>query len=303
MLEHPRRPLIYFLVIAAPLLVLLSLLSERSTHSAPLSHRFGAVTETPTLPPVTSTAMPLVTSTEVPTATPTACTVRFEDVPPGSTFYPYVQCLACAGVMSGYPCGGPGEPCGPGDNPYFRPYSLTTRGQIAKLVSQSAGFSDPVDTQTFEDVPPGSTFYDFVERLAVQGVMNGYPCGSNPTEPCVAPDNRPYFRPNASATRGQLVKIGANAASFIDPIPLDRQTFADIPPDTTFWIHVERLLQNRPGAVSGYPCGGPGEPCDGENRPYFRPDSPITRGQTSKIVAGLFFPDCIANPPRSPAKP
>jgi hypothetical protein len=44
--------------------------------------------------------------------------------------------------------------------------------------------------------------------------------------------------------------------------------------------------------MSGYPCGGPGEPCDGENRNYFRPNNPLTRGQTAKIVANTFFPNC-----------
>ena len=56
---------------------------------------------------------------------------------------------------------------------------------------------------------PGSTFYDFIERLASRGVMSGYPCGGV-GEPCIPPDNRPYFRPNANATRGQTSKIVSN---------------------------------------------------------------------------------------------
>nr|MDQ5866860.1 S-layer homology domain-containing protein [Chloroflexota bacterium] len=50
-------------------------------------------------------------------------------------------------------------------------------------------------------------------------------------------------------------------------------------------------LTNR-GVMSGYPCGGPGEPCDGQNRPYFRWNAQVTRGQASKIVANTFFPNC-----------
>jgi hypothetical protein len=38
------------------------------------------------------------------------------------------------------------------------------------------------------------------------------------------------------------------------------------------------------GIISGYPCGGPGEPCDEQNRPYFRPGDTATRGQISKMV-------------------
>jgi hypothetical protein len=35
----------------------------------------------------------------------------------------------------------------------------------------------------------------------------------------------------------------------------------------------------------GYPCGGPNEPCDGQNRPYFRPGNNATRAQLSKMLA------------------
>jgi hypothetical protein len=59
----------------------------------------------------------------------------FEDVPPDSTFYEWVEPLASAGLVSGYACGGEGEPCGPGARPYYRPGVSVTRGQAAKLAS------------------------------------------------------------------------------------------------------------------------------------------------------------------------
>jgi hypothetical protein len=37
-----------------------------------------------------------------PAPTPTACSIQFSDVPEGSTFYAYIRCLACRGVVSGY---------------------------------------------------------------------------------------------------------------------------------------------------------------------------------------------------------
>ena len=92
--------------------------------------------------------------------------------------------------------------------PYFRPNSNATRGQISKIVSNAAGFIDPPGAQLFEDVLPGSTFYDFIQRLASRGIINGYPCGGA-GEPC-GPTNLPYFRPNDNATRGQMSKIDAN---------------------------------------------------------------------------------------------
>jgi hypothetical protein len=45
--------------------------------------------------------------------------------------------------------------------------------------------------------------------------------------------------------------------------------------------------------ISGYPCGEASEPClPPLNRPYFRSDADVTRGQTSKIVSNTFFPEC-----------
>ncbi|MGA7730800.1 MAG: S-layer homology domain-containing protein [Chloroflexia bacterium] len=134
----------------------------------------------------------------------------FEDMPSGETFYVFAERMFAHGVMSGYPCGGPGEPCmPPGNLPYFRPGDNATRGQIAKIVSESAGFDDDPGAQMFEDVEEGSTFYDFIQRLAMRSIVAGYPCGG-PSEPCVPPDDRPYFRPLANATRGQASKIVSN---------------------------------------------------------------------------------------------
>jgi carboxypeptidase T len=211
------------------------------------------------------------------TATPTVCTITFTDVPPTDPFYTFVRCLACQGVLSGYADG------------TFRPYSSITRGQIAKVVSNAAGFYEPVTGQRYEDVLPTNTFYEFIERLSGRGHMGGYPCGGAGSEPCVPPENRPYFRPGNTATRAQLSKIVSSAAGFNDePGP---QLYEDVPPDHPFFVWIQRL-GNR-GIIGGYPCGGTGEPCvPPENRPYFRPYNDVTRGQASRIVASVFIPDC-----------
>jgi hypothetical protein len=133
----------------------------------------------------------------------------FEDVPPTQTFYQWIERLSTRGYMSGYVCGGPGEPCITG-KPYFRPSANATRGQTSKIVSNAAGFIEPVSGQIFQDVPPTYTFYEFIQRLASRGVMGGYACGGA-GEPCIPPDNRPYFRPQLDVTRGQSAKIVANA--------------------------------------------------------------------------------------------
>ena len=77
---------------------------------------------------------------------------------------------------------------------------------------------------------PDSPFYDWVNRLSNRGHMGGYECGLVPEEPCTPPNNLPYFRPNASASRGQLSKIVANAAGLSD-IPTD-QFYTDVPTGT-----------------------------------------------------------------------
>jgi hypothetical protein len=141
--------------------------------------------------------------------TPTQQT--FEDVPVDSTFYMYAERVVSRGVISGYRCGGEGEPCGvggEGNRPYFRPGANATRGQISKIVSNAAGLQDVVTSQTFEDVPPSHTFYTWIERLAMHGMMGGYSCAGT-REPC-STANRPYFRPASNATRGQVSKIVGN---------------------------------------------------------------------------------------------
>ena len=106
-----------------------------------------------------------------------------------------------------------------------KPNNNVTRGQLSKIVSNSAGFTDPQTVQMFQDVHLSSTFFDYIGRLASRGYINGYGCGGA-GEPCVPPDNLPYFRPSANATRGQISKIVSSAAEFTDPV--SGQTFEDV---------------------------------------------------------------------------
>jgi photosystem II stability/assembly factor-like uncharacterized protein/ribosomal protein L30/L7E len=211
-------------------------------------------------PTSTSTPTPTATPTNTPspgasptvTTTPTACTVQFTDVPTTHPFYPYIRCLACRGILGGYSDG------------TFRPDNFVTRGQLSKIVANAAGFSEPVSGQTFTDVPPTHPFYVYIERMARRGIIGGYSDGS--------------FRPDNNATRGQISKIVASAASIQDPIPQSRQSFVDVPPTHPFWVYIERLSAR--GIIGGYSDG------------TFRPDNAATRGQVSKIVANAFFPGC-----------
>jgi hypothetical protein len=223
------------------------------------------------------------TPTPTATSTPDTCTAQFSDVPPGSTFYPYVRCLACRDVISGYADG------------TFRPNNPVTRGQLAKIVSNAARFDDDPGPQLFEDVPPASAFYPYVQRMANRGYVSGYPCGQSQSEPCVPPNNRPYYRPGGGATRGQISKVIALAASMAEPN--GPQQFEDVLPASTFYTYTQQLAGQ--GIVEGYECGGAGEPCvPPGNRPYFRPNAGATRGQTSKMVSAAFFRECVYGPER-----
>jgi hypothetical protein len=213
--------------------------------------------------------------------------LQFTDVLPGSTFYSYIECMACRGIINGYSSG-----CETG-NPCFRPQTDVTRGQLSKVVSLAAGFGEDHSTQTFTDVAMGSTFYQYVERMASRGIIGGYQCGGI-GEPCDG-ENRPYFRPNANATRGQIAKIDVLAAVGALGWTLENpptNSFQDVAVGSTFYQYVETAYAH--GVLGGYPCGGSGEPCGPGNLPYFRPNNNASRGQTSKIVSNSFFPDCQA---------
>jgi 5'-nucleotidase/2',3'-cyclic-nucleotide 2'-phosphodiesterase/3'-nucleotidase/5'-nucleotidase len=203
--------------------------------------------------------------------------MNFSDVPVGSTFYTYIHCIYCQGVISGFPDG------------TFRPNANVTRGQLSKIVIRSAGLENGnPGSQLFQDVQPGSTFYTDVNLLAEFGYISGYPCGG-PGEPC-SPEMYRYFRPSNPATRAQISKIVAQTAGWNDNP--GSQMFADVPPSNGFYAYVQRLALHN--AISGYPCGGAGEPCvPPGNLPYFRPDNLTTRGQLSKIDVYAFYPSCV----------
>src|SRR5215213_4674904 len=51
--------------------------------------------------------------------------------------------------------------------------NLVTRGRLAQQVANAAGFDEDPGGQIFEDVPPGSHYYDWVNRLAKRQVIGG----------------------------------------------------------------------------------------------------------------------------------
>jgi Tol biopolymer transport system component len=122
----------------------------------------------------------------------------------------------------------------------------------------------------FSDVPPAQPFYAFIRCLACQGIAGGYSDGT--------------FRPGANVTRGHVAKFVANATGYTDAIPATHQTFRDVPPDSTFWLFIERVVAH--SVISGYACG--------PDCLEFRPGAAVTRGQVAKFVANAAgFADAI----------
>ncbi len=246
--------------------------SPTETSIPPTATATTAPTDTPG-PSVTGTPNPSATNTPVfGTATPTEtpCPLPFSDVHPTDYFYVPVQYLYCHGVISGY-----------ADNT-FRPYNSTTRSQMVKIVVLGFGlptYIPPGGDYTFADVKPDFPFFDVIETAAHDNIVSGYNCGG-PGEPCDS-QNRPYFRPYNNVTRGQLSKIDVVAAGWDLQNP-PTGSFTDVLPNTAFYTFVETAYCH--GIISGYDCGSPGEPCDPQNRPYFRQGNDATRGQISKIV-------------------
>jgi hypothetical protein len=263
--------------------------------NTPISTATGTVVGATNTPTNTPTNTAIATDTPAPpTVTPTICVMKFEDVHPEDWFYGYVEWMFCNDVVSGYntvpPCETPGRTC-------YKPGNPTTRGQLAKIVVRANQF--PIDLTGgphFEDVPVGHTFYQYVETAYNMGLIVGYPCGGT-GEPCVPPDNKPYYRPNSHVTRGQITKIMVGAAIIADPANWTLEdpptsTFEDVPVGSTFFRYIETAFSHN--VIEGYPCGTPpAGPCvPPDNKPYFLPSADATRAQIAKITYL-----CVTYPP------
>ncbi len=151
--------------------------------------------------------------------------------------------------------------------------TATGTATITPAPSATAG----ICTIRFNDVPYNdpTIYYSVpVYYLACRGIISGYNDGN--------------FRPYNTTTRAQTAKIVAGGFGVPAYTPPGGYTFADVLPGSTFYSYVEAVAHA--GIVSGYTCGGTNpaggaEPCDNQQRPYFRPSNLVTRGQIAKLIA------------------
>jgi len=172
-----------------------------------------------------------------------------------------------------------------GDDPYLPPPRTTiSRGAVLATLLQRFALPSyqPVGAATFSDVPPADPRFAVAETAHHAGIISGYACGGL-NEPCDAA-RRPALRLDNAVNRRQFAQLLVTAAGWPLRSPVT-PTFTDLPAGTVFYPAIETAVYH--GALHGYPCGAPGEPCDDQRRPYFRP-SFNTRHDDS--VAALAVP-------------
>ena len=119
--------------------------------------------------------------------------------------------------------------------------------------------------QTFNDVPTDAWYYDYVEQLVTDGVID-------------AKDN---YRPADALNRAELTKIAITAidglAGYTAPAT---PTFDDVPADAWFFDYVEAAVQL--GIVNGY------SDASGNLTGKFGPSDTVNRAAATKILVNAF---------------
>lgn len=142
------------------------------------------------------------------------------------------------------------------------------RATSDKDKSQAAQAAAETEQVTFADVPQDSAFSSYLEAAYRRGIVSGYSEGGVRK-----------FRPDATATRGQLVKMMVLAFNIpANTVRKDnnqkgsagKQQFLDVPASHPFYTYIQTAYEW--GLVSGYADG------------TFKPDAPVTRGQLAKVA-------------------
>jgi len=176
----------------------------------------------------------------------------FLDVPPANQFYSYVTTLVSNAITAGVGGGLYGV-----DAP-------TLRQQMAVFLLKGKHgicYAPPPCSGTFDDVPCPSTFANWIEALAAEGITGG--CGGS------------NYCPQNPVRRDQMAVFLLKAEHGSSYAPPDcAGTFADVPCPSTFANWIEQLAAEQ---ITGG-CGG-GNYC---------PLSNHTRGQMAVFITKTF---------------
>ena len=153
---------------------------------------------------------------------PWLTTQTFNDVPPSSSFFDYINVLSSWQITKG--CSSAPNP------PLFCPTDLVTRDQLATLIIRSMlgdGFTY-TPTPYFTDVPASSPFFPYIQKLADLGLTHG----CTPTAYC---PTGPVPRMDASVliVRGKLESLfGDNftypTTPFFSDVPASLSQFPSV---------------------------------------------------------------------------
>jgi uncharacterized protein YdaL len=135
----------------------------------------------------------------------------FADVGADQWAAQYIEALARAGVAEGYPGG------------VYRPGLVCTRDQMAVFVARGMAGGDggvpsgPAQA-TFPDVPTGYWAYRYVEYVAAEGVVQGYPDGLyRPAEQCTRDQMSVFVYRAFIRLRAAAVVLAGPAVTSVDP--------------------------------------------------------------------------------------
>ena len=133
----------------------------------------------------------------------------------------------------------------------FHPNAEISRAELAVMLYALGDYEPGPDR--FSDVRPNAWYAEAVNALAAAGMLGGFPDGS--------------FRPNAKASRAELVTILAAASG---ETPAAAASFPDVP--QKHWAYRAIALAQEKGWVAGFPDGS------------FRPAKSVTRAEAVVIL-------------------
>jgi hypothetical protein len=151
----------------------------------------------------------------------------FSDVPVSSPYYGYVERATANGVLSGYACGAPGEPCA---GLYFRSFNTSTRAQASKMVSVSLHRRTPTPTVTGTPPTATPTYTRTVTRTATRTPTRTNTPAASPTPmPTGTPGGPcPMFPANNIWNRNiAALPTHALSGSYVNSIGLNTAVHAD----------------------------------------------------------------------------